>query len=512
VPYELIFPLLLVIPLAYAVGIFKWHLLQIDQWVNRSVVTLMLLLIVALICLLPPFIFFPLWAVTPIQQSLIWGTVTLLIALIFAPLRQQLQVIADRLFYGGWYDYRSFVDEMSQALSRIMDAQELARLLVERLTKILRLYGAVLLLPVDQGTLAVAKASGWKYDNVSWRNLSRTGILAGTLSQIARPLTTLELRTALAGSSLSEEEQTWLFHVDIELWIPLVRAAKLQGILLLGTTADEGAFDAEDRSMLNTLACEAAIAVENIELVDACRRRADEINCLYSQLTQSREDERKRLARELHDQVIQDLVNLHYYLDVDALPLAPTARGHATVLRERMRSIIENLRQICQELRPPALDDLNLGLAIEGYIEDVNAKYDLNITLRVNGDSALIDALPEGISLCLFRALQEACTNARRHAQATQIEVELVVVPGHVTLEVRDNGQGFHCPCSLGIFIRGGHFGLAGLQERMNLVGGTLHIESAPGRGTILCVRAPLENTAAIRDYGLSEIHSTARP
>lgn len=505
VAYEFTFPFLLLMPLAYGVAIYRHNLLQIDRLINRSVVHLALLLILTILYLVLAMGITRLWRDSWVEQPFVWGVVTLLFATIFAPLRNRLQVIADRLFYGGWYDYRSVVSEMSQSLGKVMDSNEMGDLLVNRLIAILRLDGAALLLHNNEHLLVLVRVKGFR-PLPSY--LQTSGALATKLFQAARPLSALELKTALKTDEPTEEEQSWLTHSELNMWIPLIHHKKLQGVLLLGHRPGREPFDAEDRRAFMTLSWGAAVAAENIQLVMSLRQRVDEVNQLYSQLVQGREAERKRLARELHDRPIQDLINLHHHLNPNP-QLADTAVENVRGLQERSQAIIDDLRQICTDLRPAALDDLSLGLAIQGYVEDIAENEGISIALSLSReDGFLSESLPEDVKVCLFRVLQEVVTNAHRHAQANHIQVNLTVMPDYVTLEVQDDGQGFQFPARLGSLTRDGHFGLAGLQERLNLVGGTLRIKSSPGQGTMLWASIQLNHNAA-GNYRLDESPSS---
>jgi signal transduction histidine kinase len=322
--------------------------------------------------------------------------------------------------------------------------------------------------------------------------LATNSSLSAELGRASQPLFASEL----AATPLSAEEKRWIQAAKISVWIPLIRHHNLQGLLLLGPRRAADPFDEEERRLLSTLAWEAAIASENVQLVRALRQRTAEVNSLYSQLLESREAERKRLARELHDQIIQELINLRGLADPTTSHLGSTIEEKARNWQRHLQLVIEDLRDICTDLRPAALDDLSLALAVQGYIEDATRQFDLHIHLSISGDgNPLTQRLPEDIEICLFRVLQEAVANAYRHARVSDIWIDLIVKHDRVSLEVRDQGGGFQCPPNLGVFIRHNHFGLAGLQERMALVGGTLSITSAPGKGTILQAVAPLNGT-----------------
>jgi signal transduction histidine kinase len=483
VPYELTLPLLLLIPVVYVAAIQR-RLLRLEKLVHRGVVQLVLVASLALIYLalgvgLPRLL--P-WT----DQPLVRGLITVFIALLFAPLRHHLQGFADRLLYGGWYDYGSVLSETTQALAGVLDAGALTGLLTERLARALRLEGAGLLLRVGQGEMAAVEGGGWPGGRASSLPLPPGGGLTLELLRASRPLDTEELTRSLAGVPLTDAERGWLSLLEVRLWVPLVQRGALQGLLVLGAKAGGEPFNPEDRRMLGTLAWSAAVAAENVQLFSALRRRADEVERLYSQLLENREAERKRLARELHDRVIQDLINLHYFLD--ARPVEDGG-GSAQALREGLRGVIDSLRQVCTELRPSALDDLSLGLAIQGYVEEVSLKHGLKVSLRIAQDEGdRLEDLPEEVRLSLFRVLQEALTNVHRHAGARHVFVSLTAGPDEVMLEVIDDGCGFANPGDLGELIHRGHFGLAGAMERMGLVGGKLLVDSSPSGGT--CLRA----------------------
>ncbi len=492
VGYLWTFPLLAFIPVTYAYAMRAGELGAVDWVLSRSLVHLVL---TGLFFTLYVLLF---WSLDHILapaargRPFIAAALAVAVAALFAPLRHRLLRWADRLFYGGWYEYRSLLGEMTRALASTTEAEELADLLVARLSHILHLRGAALFLTTDAEHLTLVRATGWEPVPPFPATLPLNGALAQALGRGARPITTAQLLLALDAKPLCEEERAWLLRSDLALWVPLVRRGDLQGLLLLGRRTTDEPFDGEDLHLLATLASAAAIAAQNARLFLDLRRRAEEVNQLYAQLAQAREEERKHVARELHDRVIQDLINVYHYLDEEGPRLAPTPREHTEVVRTKVLSLVNTLRDICSELRPPALDDLDIGLVVQRYVEDVQEETGLPISLHLpeNRYEAL-GGLPEAVSLALFRTLQEALTNVRRHARATQVHVSLTVNGRDVVLVVEDNGQGFDCPSRLADLIHRGHYGLAGMQERLALIGGTLHVTSVPCQGTVLRACVP---------------------
>lgn len=199
----------------------------------------------------------------------------------------------------------------------------------------------------------------------------------------------------------------------------------------------------------------------------------------YRQLVLGREEERKRIARELHDQVIQNLLGLKFHLADHVVGSSP--------LQDEINTTIEAIRHLCADLRPPALDHLGLAAALRSYAQDVQARTNLVVELHL--DEA---TLAEDTALALFRVAQEALTNAWRHAHARGVRVTLQTSRDAVELSVEDDGCGFVVPEHLGALVEQGHFGLMSMRERVELVGGTLRIESQPGGGTRVHARVPL--------------------
>ncbi len=493
IAYEMALLLLLVMPLSYAAAIHHARLRRINQVVNRGVVHLTLLLMLVLVYLLITGRLSLVWSQMVTNQPIAWGGITLIMAVAFVLLSNWLQRSMDRLFYGGWYNYHTVVGEISRLLSGNLNRELLAQVLVNRLTELLHVRDAVLLLSGHDGTLEVVRSTEHVSTMAGMSGLPVSGAVGNALLQTAAPLSHKELCALVATAALSNAEQHWLADDRLALWIPLVHQGQLLGILMLGLRADAEPFDAEDRSVLASLAWEAGIAIKNVQLVGALQQRAYDVEQLYKQLVQSREAERRRLARELHDQVIQSLVSLHYTI----APGSPWYRGAGHTINSgigvEIQAIIGQLRQVCSELRPMALDDLSLSLAIRGYVAEVSERYQMTINLHIpDAVSAVMDKLPEDISICLFRVLQEALTNIHRHADAQQAWVHFRATDTTVELEVRDNGRGFCCPPRLESLVKSKHFGLVGLHERVKLLGGQLQITSAPGKGTVLLICVPV--------------------
>jgi signal transduction histidine kinase len=226
-----------------------------------------------------------------------------------------------------------------------------------------------------------------------------------------------------------------------------------------------------------------AIAVLT-SMVDRLQRSFEQLRAFGARLQSVREEERRRIAREIHDDLGQALTAIK--LTVSALLLAlpeeyrPSKRAESIV--KLIDEAIASVRRIATELRPAILDDLGLVAAVEWAAEEFQARTGTTCRLNLSADSLTID---QERATAVFRILQEALTNVARHSGATQVEVRLAAEKDGLTLEVHDNGIGVEdervsAPQSLGV---------QGMQERAVLLGGEVTIRAAPNNGTIVRVR-----------------------
>ncbi len=210
---------------------------------------------------------------------------------------------------------------------------------------------------------------------------------------------------------------------------------------------------------------------------------------LKQHLQASIEMERLHLAQNLHDRPLQELYAVIYKLEELRLGAdADNSRLLADVIDD-IRKTLNALRSTATELRPPALSRFGLEKAIRSYMEEFHDKQPgMQMKLSLARDR---QSLPETVRLVLFRVLQEALANVVRHAQATEVQVRFAFDAEEARLEVADNGSGFAVPESWMSLVREGHYGLAGMSERVTAAGGLLSVESAPGAPTTIRVTIP---------------------
>lgn len=221
------------------------------------------------------------------------------------------------------------------------------------------------------------------------------------------------------------------------------------------------------------------------------QKRMDEnLRFYFQQATRAQEEERKRISHELHDDTVQSLVVLSRQLDALANDPALSRENRARLeeLWHRTDSVLQGVRRLSQDLRPAALDRLGLLPAVELLASEVTGYSSVATKVNTLGKE---HRLPEEVAIALFRITQEALRNVWRHSGATRAEITIDFTDGRTKITVSDNGKGFQIPEKMGDLAKHGKLGLAGMQERAQLVGGTLTVRSKPGEGTTITVEAP---------------------
>ncbi len=260
------------------------------------------------------------------------------------------------------------------------------------------------------------------------------------------------------------------------LGVPVMTRGVAYGNLYLAEKQPSGPFSEEDEEIVTLLAAQAAVAIENAGSVqrDALRRAV-----------QAQEAERRRLARELHDETGQALTSMLLGLAaVDRAETADDARVAAGELRELVVETLQNVRRLSVELRPSALDDFGLEPALRrlGQTVKESADLDVQVETRLGADRLL----PE-VETAVYRIVQEALTNVVKHASAERVSIVVTRKPEKLVLIIEDDGSGFDPVAGPGEGL-----GLLGMRERVQLLDGSLTLDAAHGSGTTLAVELPL--------------------
>jgi signal transduction histidine kinase len=227
------------------------------------------------------------------------------------------------------------------------------------------------------------------------------------------------------------------------------------------------------------------------EQVNALDRANQALQDAHRRLLTQREQERKHLARELHDQMIQDLLSINYQLEeVETdCSLTPALKDELIDIRDGIRVLVGDLRRICGDLRPPTIDSLGLGAALQSYTRDWSERTGIPVTLDLDDK---LGRMPETIELSIFRITQEGLSNVRKHARAGAVHIRLKhTSPRMLSISIADNGRGLTEGFDLSTFSAKGHYGLLGISERVALLGGRLKLQNQASGGLLLQVEIP---------------------
>ncbi len=432
---------LMLAPVSYLYAALRYSLFGIDRLINRTLVYAFLSLGIFIIYLGPYlFVYQYLPDDSFLQLAFIFG-LTLWVGWTFDWMRTRAQRLVDQLFYGGWYDYAAVVEMISAALVRSSTRGQIFDVLANRVPGLMRLSSSYL----------------WIGD-------------ANSTFPAIPPKVQARFR--------------FKFQSDIPAqWT-------------VGLHQDGDDLSDMDHRILNTLAQQTEIALNNVFLIEALRRQLDEIRLSREALAQtqhrllrSREEERSRLARDLHDSPIQSLVGLNIQLGLllSSKELNGSVGEPLKEMRSEVRRLSSELRQVCAELRPPMLDTLGLGAALRTLVKEWSDQNDVEVQLDLSPDAGL-RSLPGEVAVNFYRVAQEALVNIGKHARARHVDISLLCEAGRLAMTIRDDGIGFDAPITLHDLTAKSHFGLAGMRERIDLIGGEWSLKSAPGSGTTLRV------------------------
>ena len=440
IPEWLIALFLLAAPASYLYATLRYNLFDIDRLLNRTLVYVLMALGVFVVYLTPYLFLYRYAADNLFAQLTFIFVLALWVGWTFDWMRQRTQRFVDKLFYGGWYDYPAVVETVSNALARSSTREEVTDVLTRQLPALMRLQHATLQIGADANSLPEQQTS-------------------------------------------SPTRFRFNFQSDIPArWT-------------VGLHHDGDDLSEADRRILHTVAQQAEVALNNAFMIETLRRQLEEIRASREALAQmqhrlliSREEERSRLARDLHDGPIQSLIGLNIQLGLllNTEPLNETVAAAFTDMRSEIRGLSSELRQVCTELRPPMLDTLGLGAAIRSLVETWAAQSGVEVRLSLPPAQTDFRTLPEEVALNFYRVAQETLTNIGKHAQATQVDFALAYENNRLTMTIQDNGRGFTAPLTMHELTAQKHFGLAGMKERMEQIGGQWQLTSAPGNGTTI--------------------------
>jgi signal transduction histidine kinase len=325
----------------------------------------------------------------------------------------------------------------------------------------------------------------------------------GRVVETNTPLLIPVIRPEEIRAAVREEWYAYLDHYGISsmLLVPLRARSEVIGSLGVFRSDPLAPYTVDDQILIQDLADRAALAVDNARLYEQVADREQQLQDLVGRLISAQEEERRRVAYDIHDGLAQIAVGTHQHLQAFAhryRPRSAQARSDLYRALELSRQTIREARRVIANLRPTALDDFGLATAIRLQVEEMNRDgWQIELV-----ETAGTQRLPPALETALFRVTQEALTNVRKHAGTRSVRIELACNEKTLTLDIRDHGRGFDpdgVETGHGISER---VGLAGMRERIALVGGSLTLSSAPDHGTRIRVIVPLFTSLEAHDAG----------
>ncbi len=458
---------LAVFPVCLSIAVLKYHLFDLDIVINRALVwgaltaltmSLYVLLVGALSSLFQA-------GNSPLAFFLATG----IIAVLFQPARQRLQRAVNRLMYGERDEPYAALSRLGQRLGDTLAADAVAPTIVESIAAALKLPYVALTTQVwnlnsPPGVEASAGLSGPRAQPAK-ASIPEDGLRNG-FSRIEEPLAAWGRPPAYP-----------LVH------LPLTHQGQPVGELLLAPRGPGETFSVVDRHLLDDLARQAGVALFAAQQTWQAQRLADDLQCSRERLVTAREEERRRLRRDLHDGLGPVLASLTLKVDAARDELAYDTASAAAMLaglKGDIQAAVGDVRRLAYDLRPPALDDLGLAASLCLLAERYQSA-GLTITCDLPAD---LPPLPAAVEVALYRITGEALTNVVRHAAARTCAVRLIV-GDRVELTINDNGRGLPTDVAAGV-------GLLSMRERAAELGGECAITTGVGAGTTVRVWLPL--------------------
>jgi len=370
----------------------------------------------------------------------------------------------------SWSEQLEALNEVGTALASEIELARLLELIARRLRALIGARLVTIALPAGDGTLRIEAADGNGATDIVGLQLERAGSKSGRVLERRQA----ERVDSLVGDPEVDQTATARLGVHSGLYVPLIAGGRPIGVIVAhDKEGTDPRFTDADLRLAETFAPRAAVAVDLSERVagDALRR-----------VVEAQELERRRLARELHDQTGQELTSV--LLGLMAVEEAKTDEERAEALaavREQVVETLHDVRRLAVELRPKALDDFGLVAALERLRDTFSEQ----TGMRVDLESQIDGRLPSDVETALYRIVQEALTNIVKHAQASSVSIVLARTSRAVTAVIEDDGRGFTPDGGDGL-------GLLGMGERLALLGGKLKIESSAGAGATIVAEVPL--------------------
>jgi two-component system NtrC family sensor kinase len=385
-PYALVLVWIGIFPLTYGYAIFRYHLIEIEQHVNRGATYLLVFSILVGFYLILSYTFHKILPVSVENELYFNMLLVLILALILVPIYRQVQRFVDIVFYGGWYDYRSAVTQITWGLEQITDLQFLAETVSERLVRTLRLEDTCVFLCDNNGDFSVIEVA--PHTNLEGGHQKpQMPVLPRSSLQYLLKIGSEErasLVRALSEVTLSPEEHHLLNSEQVHLWVPIIGHGQVKGFLALGSKFGGDIFSAEDLDILRIIARQIAPVVENIHLVTQLRQHASELEARVLERTAELHD-----AKERVEAILSSVGDGVVVIDLEWIILAVNAAlekqcgfSRAELIGKKLEYFLaeENEPEIVEEIKTTlAQGDVWTGELV--FRRKSGVKYDIHFTI-----------------------------------------------------------------------------------------------------------------------------------
>lgn len=502
IPFEVNFVWLLFIPLSYGYSITNKQYLGNERAFSRIIVYYLAAalftggyLIIADIVsfFVPDWAGFWAWAIAGMGMAFLF---------LLARVNQIVRQIANWILYGSEKSHLELLIQMTDSLGPVLDRERLRHILVDELAATVPSTGTALFLKTNGSGLVLQGVTGFDWQAPGNFALPADGSLAAFLKAQGVIVENSKVQKALACIPLIPEEREILAIHDIGLWIPLKSGDELHGLLVIGFKPGGILFNTGDQQVWLIFAHQAGVAAHNLFLAEDLTVSRNELARAHQQLLYAREQERRQIACELHDNAVQQLLGVNFHvvalqqkihrLELSGTMNSDTVYPELNSLRQEILRVATQLREMIGELRPAGLEEFGLGSVLESFVHKLQRQAgqafpEIELDIEQNDHK-----IPESIGICLFRISQEAVRNIMKHANARQIKVTMCSTNNEVLFSILDDGCGFLVPERLSELTQANHYGLVSIAERVAWVNGQLEIQSQPGQGTKILIRIPL--------------------
>ncbi len=443
------------------------------------------------------------WLNVSLGLILAWFAVTLAGYYLVGEIRRESE--SRRVAYEDLKDHHEEVERLYQRLERALtdlstiyklskqmvaktNPRELLDMAVRMCGEVLRAESvSIMLLDKDKGELAIEAAQGLKEELVKNTQVKIDERVAGWVARHGKPLLLDQNLGGMKFKKFRKRES-----VRSSLCAPLIMDGELIGVLNVTNKKSGEEFTKDELELLASFAEHLAVVLQRNVLLSELEKSRRIQERLTEKIIEAQEEERKRIALAIHDSVVQLIASALLRLDACEAYLGgdDKAREELYKAKEVLDDSLGEMRGLISNLRPVLLDDLGLIPALRKTMEEWGKETGIAAGITTRGTQP---DLPKSVETALFRIIQETLTNVKNHAQATRVDLEIRAGNGRLEIKVKDNGVGFDREKVIAKSLTSKNIGFESMQERAKMCGGSLEINSAPGKGTEIKIVVPLQ-------------------